>query len=334
MRGSRTGHLGESKRTGIIPAHAGLTYDIRTTWRGSRDHPRACGAHFWYSSALADAMGSSPRMRGSLQLLIDELHDLGIIPAHAGLTRRLSIARSAGRDHPRACGAHSRGSIIFTKTRGSSPRMRGSRIYGHSPKVINGIIPAHAGLTIWRPHPRPWSRDHPRACGAHGMIFFLFLLHLGSSPRMRGSPAVWDDDRVADGIIPAHAGLTGRRGLHRRRLRDHPRACGAHSLARRSTTIRPGSSPRMRGSLVKTDGVVSLNGIIPAHAGLTHNSCCCHLFPRDHPRACGAHCLCIYRRECRGGSSPRMRGSLKNPNNDAILSVSNPIFYSVLRVIL
>ena len=50
----------------------------------------------------------------------------------------------------------------------------------------------------------------------------------------------------------------------------------------------------MRGSLAQLLDAYLSHGIIPAHAGLT----------------------------------------LKNPNNDAILSVSNPIFYSVLRVIL
>ena len=50
----------------------------------------------------------------------------------------------------------------------------------------------------------------------------------------------------------------------------------------------------MRGSPEEHEALALAKGIIPAHAGLT----------------------------------------LKNPNNDAILSVSNPIFYSVLRVIL
>ena len=51
-----------------------------------------------------------------------------------------------------------------------------------------GIIPAHAGLTVAPRMRIDNTRDHPRACGAH---------HHGCA--VAGTDA---------GIIPAHAGLT------------------------------------------------------------------------------------------------------------------------------
>ena len=54
---------------------------------------------------IAD-MGSSPRMRGSLEHFTGVYKGTGIIPAHAGLTSYRLPFDLDNRDHPRACGAH------------------------------------------------------------------------------------------------------------------------------------------------------------------------------------------------------------------------------------
>ena len=177
---------------------------------------------------------------------------------------------------------------------GSSPRMRGSPDVSASGSFYAGIIPAHAGLTQDSGAASWASWDHPRACGAHLSRSPATATGQGSSPRMRGSLQKKKRPLLAAGIIPAHAGLTLGFFKGNRALRDHPRACGAHVHALPLLKFIQGSSPRMRGSLRGPLPYSTTCGIIPAHAGLT----------------------------------------LKNPNNDAILSVSNPIFYSVLRVIL
>ena len=193
--------------------------------------------------------GSSPRMRGSRQL-IDELRQiLGIIPAHAGLTSGQRLDEEVWRDHPRACGAHSNVRRNNYEFLGSSPRMRGS----HSASFIfsppSWIIPAHAGLTLLREYDVVSGRDHPRACGAHLLRFLRKLKKMGSSPRMRGSPDREAGRGTRDGIIPAHAGLTSGKCSKKNLHRDHPRACGAHFLLGFLTFGYLGSSPRMRGSL-------------------------------------------------------------------------------------
>ena len=48
--------------------------------------------------------------------------------------------------------------------------------------------------------------------------------------------------------------------------------------------------------------------IIPAHAGQTNSRAARPARPADHPRACGANTSSIPVRNCRRGSSPRMRG--------------------------
>ena len=93
---------------GIIPAHAGLTTSAAPMPDGSRDHPRACGAHRPLRPASVSMKGSSPRMRGSRDKKWYNAHRTGIIPAHAGLTSRNKGCINCSRDHPRACGAHTK----------------------------------------------------------------------------------------------------------------------------------------------------------------------------------------------------------------------------------
>ena len=152
----------------------------------------------------------------------------GIIPAHAGLTRKSMPSSSPVGDHPRACGAHPCFKLARKAERGSSPRMRGSPFQSLLHICYKGIIPAHAGLTWERLICAIAVRDHPRACGAHGGYIGSAGDKMGSSPRMRGSPLVARPWPPRPGIIPAHAGLTLVRHAAGILARDHPRACGAH----------------------------------------------------------------------------------------------------------
>ena len=106
-------------------------------------------------------------MRGSQGLDAKHIGNLGIIPAHAGLTLQAATSISGGRDHPRACGAHSSNQPPMSAGEGSSPRMRGSHEVTRLIQPVLGIIPAHAGLTYHMFRPKNLQRDHPRACGAH-----------------------------------------------------------------------------------------------------------------------------------------------------------------------
>ena len=167
-------------------------------------------------------------MRGSLQHPRYHRRLHGIIPAPAGPTSAPAIPQTHTRDHPRACGAHMRSRWMASRSRGSSPRMRGSQIRRVQDEHRLGIIPAHAGLTYHTFWPQNLQRDHPRACGAHGIILYRSLAGQGSSPRMRGSHRPEYPADLPDRIIPAHAGLTLSAPACSAGMRDHPRACGAH----------------------------------------------------------------------------------------------------------
>ena len=228
MRGSRSSGQWRCWQGGIIPAHAGLTATARIAVASVRDHPRACGAHCFSCLLVMLTTGSSPRMRGSHKAFAFSRKTTGIIPAHAGLTLHQQTTARRRRDHPRACGAHFCGRPSRCGNLGSSPRMRGSRLWLRCPQCGGGIIPAHAGLTKGRRMCYEGARDHPRACGAHVVFHHIAHWIKGSSPRMRGSLCPTLHVGAHDGIIPAHAGLTLACGQCIASSGDHPRACGAH----------------------------------------------------------------------------------------------------------
>ena len=77
-----------------------------------------------------------------------------------------------------------------------------------SGNIGGGIIPAHAGNTRPVAPVAGHMEDHPRACGEHAPFEIAERSILGSSPRMRGTLAHYDDPFHMGGIIPAHAGNT------------------------------------------------------------------------------------------------------------------------------
>ena len=112
------------------------------------------------------------------------------------------------RDHPRGCGAHPREFEELSPGEGSSPRVRGSQRLVKAGHILDGIIPAGAGLTEFARLSGLSKGDHPRGCGAHQQNDATHGAMLGSSPRVRGSHGVRDRGLARTGIIPAGAGLT------------------------------------------------------------------------------------------------------------------------------
>ena len=212
-----------------------------------------------------------------------------IIPAHAGQTCACPSRPRAWTDHPRACGANVGFAPIHVPLCGSSPRMRGKRRFAQHVPVAGRIIPAHAGQTSPCPRQQTTPSDHPRACGANGGWGAWTARATGSSPRMRGKLSDDPHGIILLRIIPAHAGQTPAQLWMDSLTADHPRACGANVILHLQYATGVGSSPRMRGKLIR----IHLNHldlrIIPAHAGQTRFFRFFPGHPADHPRACGAN---------------------------------------------
>ena len=198
---------------------------------------------------------------------------------------------------------------ILRRNTGSSPRLRGTLADLPHAVTDRGIIPALAGNTETA---GPFSNtfgDHPRACGEHVDIVSQGDSNMGSSPRLRGTPARRPTMRARPGIIPALAGNTIVSVARGNRTRDHPRACGEHARHWQQPPLDEGPSPRLRGTLhhIVLEGCTI--GIIPALAGNTLFLATHFRAVWDHPRACGEHNYRIIPINPEQGSSPRLRGT-------------------------
>ena len=135
----------------------------------------------------------------------------GLIPAHAGKTRRATKRAVRSRAHPR-----SRGENLVEKPNvvaglGSSPLTRGKHDATLTPHEKSGLIPAHAGKTREGRKASDCARAHPRSRGENRRRLSLHLL-----------PA---------GLIPAHAGKTLLGGRARAPSQAHPRSRGENCRA-------------------------------------------------------------------------------------------------------
>ncbi len=132
---------------GLIPAHAGKTRHHQRPHPHRRAHPRSRGENPILALILKCGCGSSPLTRGKHAHRLDDQRVRGLIPAHAGKTRRRGRLSSMTGAHPRSRGENFARVREIRQAGGSSPLTRGKR-RGDGPRCrAHGLIPAHAGKT-------------------------------------------------------------------------------------------------------------------------------------------------------------------------------------------
>ena len=193
---------------------------------------------------------------------------------------------------------------------GSSPLTRGKRQLVDQCQEESGLIPAHAGKTlyvniegyVWRAHPRS------RGENTHGGSQFSTIT--GSSPLTRGKHEHARELGVLVGLIPAHAGKTTRPVTPASPSWAHPRSRGENSGGRMSPRTGKGSSPLTRGKPRPQGRQARRQGLIPAHAGKTATDPARPSTEPAHPRSRGENISPIECMSSRMGSSPLTRGKL------------------------
>ena len=214
-RGKRVVMTAFIEGSGLIPAHAGKTECCGRMVPNQRAHPRSRGENRGVTMHALRHSGSSPLTRGKRQPA--RLHDRlgGLIPAHAGKTRRSTRTTRSTRAHPRSRGENRSMAVAFSASSGSSPLTRGKRHMTFDARRDQGLIPAHAGKTAsTRSPPQAW-KAHPRSRGENCPQRDQELRRWGSSPLTRGKRADAEVNPWRFGLIPAHAGKTGVHGEDR-----------------------------------------------------------------------------------------------------------------------
>ena len=232
---------------GSIPACAGEPCSGTLPLASSRVHPRVCGGARCTPPYGEPCPGPSPRVRGSHSSTRVAAGGGGSIPACAGEPGRGGLGPFSLRVHPRVCGGACATSSSSSRTRGPSPRVRGS------PE------PMDRGSRI--------ARVHPRVCGGARRSASVVMRLGGPSPRVRGSRL--PDDRGAGHrrSIPACAGEPRSDTQSMNLPGVHPRVCGGAHCARPAQARAVGPSPRVRGSPSRYLKASAHPGSIPACAG-------------------------------------------------------------------
>ena len=171
------------------------------------------------------------------------------------------------------CGELASSAIRASRSAGSSPRVRGTRLGAGDLAVEERFIPACAGNSARWSRSAPRAAVHPRVCGELSVMLPHAEGADGSSPRVRGTPC-------------AVAVLQRERPVH-------PRVCGELSVMLPHAEGADGSSPRVRGTPQQPQ---------PRHPAM-----------QVHPRVCGELSVMLPHAEGADGSSPRVRGTPQQP---------------------
>ena len=128
-------------------------------------HPRVCGELAPPSCPFCSLCGSSPRVRGTLFGLVALAGIQRFIPACAGNSATTPICCWPTPVHPRVCGELRVPSSSSALTRGSSPRVRGTRAGRVRGRTGDRFIPACAGNSAALAASSRGAPVHPRVCG-------------------------------------------------------------------------------------------------------------------------------------------------------------------------
>ena len=146
-RGKLLPLVGGGLALGLIPTHAGKTPRRPRPRVRSWAHPHSRGENQAALTALRNVSGSSPLTRGKPSSRSRAKPVRGLIPTHAGKTRRGSRAGSRPGAHPHSRGENSCESLIVSWVGGSSPLTRGKLLVAVVREALRGLIPTHAGKT-------------------------------------------------------------------------------------------------------------------------------------------------------------------------------------------
>ena len=226
VRGQGLAKLLRAVEHRFIPACAGTGRSSRRFSPTATVHPRVCGDRAAVCCDEAVHVGSSPRVRGQVDLIASNGSTVRFIPACAGTGDHPGLTIAALSVHPRVCGDRFGVSHQTIAHHGSSPRVRGQARCCRCCHWCHRFIPACAGTGQVPAAEVIHFTVHPRVCGDRKRRPTWPTGDPGSSPRVRGQGRRPRDESNRSRFIPACAGTgsTRKRGFLSQPV--HPRVCG------------------------------------------------------------------------------------------------------------
>ena len=192
---------------------------------------------------------------------------------------------------------------------GSSPRSWGTRARWRSGDCQRRFIPTLVGNATGIAARTNISPVHPHACGERGFFRFRSASGHGSSPRSWGTQRSRERGEVRARFIPTLVGNADSTRLCSSAAAVHPHACGERATCVPRKLILIGSSPRSWGTLRQPVPNWRFRRFIPTLVGnAARAAATCRAQP-VHPHARGERLCCGWKKDSRGGSSPRSWGT-------------------------
>ena len=132
----------------FIPTCVGNTRPLCRGTQGVAVHPHVCGEHSALSKSVPTPAGSSPRVWGTLVLLISTSLKLRFIPTCVGNTPHQQKRPSPAAVHPHVCGEHILALYHPAGIGGSSPRVWGTPCRAAPSPAVLRFIPTCVGNTL------------------------------------------------------------------------------------------------------------------------------------------------------------------------------------------
>lgn len=195
------------------------------------------------------SLGTSPRVAGAHDLVVDRLVPLGDI-SRCGEQTVLphQHALLVGNIAPVGGEQDEKGRTRVGRA-GTSLPVRGAE---HEPSDLSGR-----------------SGNNPAGAGSSGRRTGQLATIPGTSPQGGEQAEREFAAQISTGSIPAGAGSTTVRGRRPGRRLEHPCGCGEHSPSRARARARPGTSPRVRGARRHDSTRAESCGNIPEGSGST-----------------------------------------------------------------
>ena len=316
VRGTQSGYASLASPRRFSPACTGNSHPaLIAKWRRSVQ-PRVYGELRLRRVYTRDQAGSAPRVRGTRLYRLTRTLSARFSPACTGNSDTKTNSFAQAPVQPRVYGELRLRRVYTRDQAGSAPRVRGTRLYRLTRTLSARFSPACTGNSDTKTNSFAQAPVQPRVYGELLACFWTLCAMIGSAPRVRGTRLRASVDRCGPRFSPACTGNSAYRPKLTNVWPVQPRVYGELRIARERAWMKPGSAPRVRGTLETTPKSKIPSRFSPACTGNSFFFPIASTYRTVQPRVYGELSGGARHPEEDIGSAPRVRGTrtIKNQN--------------------
>ena len=237
--------------------------------------------------------GLSPRIRGTVNVVIQTINVYRFIPAYTGNGPGRQRSRIGLTVYPRVYGERWLWASLFVAGAGLSPRIRGTALRSATCHRPARFIPAYTGNGSSSLVPLHAVPVYPRVYGERDDDQALGVNAGGLSPRIRGTASRNGMQPFAMRFIPAYTGNGPCCECFGARNAVYPRVYGERAQGLPPGLGNAGLSPRIRGTDRQSESIWRRGRFIPAYTGNGYRPLLISGLITVYPRVYGERSVCL-----------------------------------------